>query len=49
MNLHLNLKETQTDSLLEDEKKSEVDRDNSDNSLKKIDDFFIKIETISIS
>ena len=46
MNLYLSLKETQTDSLLEDEKESEVDRDNSNNSLVKIDDFSIKIETI---
>ena len=46
MDYSLNLKETQTDNPLENEKESEIDWDNSDNSLVKIGDFFIKIDTL---
>ena len=44
----LNLKETETqiNSLLENDKESEVDWDNSDNLLVKIGDFSIKIDTL---
>ena len=44
MNHFLNLEETQTDSLLKIKKKSELDY--SDNSLIKISNFVIKIDTI---
>ena len=44
MNHSLNLKETQTDSLLME---FEVDQNHSDNLLVKIDDFTKNIDTIS--
>ena len=43
MNHSLNPKKIQTDSL---KRESEVDQDHSDNSLVKIDDFSIKIDTV---
>ena len=46
MNYFLNPEETQIDSFLETEKKSELDWDYSNNSLVKIGDFSIKIDTI---
>ena len=46
MDHSLNLEETQTDSFLEDKRESKLDWDYSDHSLRKIGDFFIKIDTI---
>ena len=43
MNHPLNPKEIQTNSL---KREFEVNQDHSDNSLVKIDDFFVKIDTI---